>query len=370
MNRIMALVERDMRKFLRSPALMLVSMVFPLVQLIVLGNAFGGKIKDARLGVVDHDRGVQSLRVREALDSIHSNARTLRPIYYDDEKTAVADVRNGKLEGTIVIPPQFSRDVYRQNRPRIALVVDNSDNFMTSTLQQTFAELVQALNQPVIEPRLLQQISLDIVELYPYIEYLKYLLPGSIALAMFVSVMIGGGIVYIDDKARGVHEGYLVTPISKLELVFGLNIAGAIKAVASGLVLCIVGSLIAGVSSTFRPDTLILVLLLVAVTSLAFVTMMSFIMARVEDPLVPRAIFGILNTLLFFPSGSIYPVNAFPKWLQVVAWIDPFTYAVHGFKSLLLREAGLAAIWGDLVYLSVFAVVMLAGATMLFKRTL
>jgi ABC-2 type transport system permease protein len=249
-------------------------------------------------------------------------------------------------------------------------VVDNSDNFMTSTLQQTFAELVQALNQPVIEPRLLQQISLDIVELYPYIEYLKYLLPGSIALAMFVSVMIGGGIVYIDDKARGVHEGYLVTPISKLELVFGLNIAGAIKAVASGLVLCIVGSLIAGVSSTFRPDTLILVLLLVAVTSLAFVTMMSFIMARVEDPLVPRAIFGILNTLLFFPSGSIYPVNAFPKWLQVVAWIDPFTYAVHGFKSLLLREAGLAAIWGDLVYLSVFAVVMLAGATMLFKRTL
>ena len=77
MNRIMALVERDMRKFLRSPALMLVSMVFPLVQLIVLGNAFGGKIKDASLGVVDHDRGVQSLRVREALDSIYSNARTM-----------------------------------------------------------------------------------------------------------------------------------------------------------------------------------------------------------------------------------------------------------------------------------------------------
>ena len=60
------------------------------------------------------------------------------------------------------------------------------------------------------------------VELYPYIEYMKYLLPGSITLAMFVSVMIGGGIVYIDDKARGVHEGYLVTPITKLELVAGL----------------------------------------------------------------------------------------------------------------------------------------------------
>ena len=42
---------------------------------------------------------------------------------------------------------------------------------------------------------MVQQIELEVVELYPYIEYMKYLLPGSITLAMFVSVMIGGGIV-------------------------------------------------------------------------------------------------------------------------------------------------------------------------------
>jgi len=84
------------------------------------------------------------------------------------------------------------------------------------------ADLTNALNQPDVTPRLLQQTALEVVELYPYIEYMKYLLPGSITLAMFVSVMIGGGMLYIDDKARGVHEGYLVTPISKAELVFGL----------------------------------------------------------------------------------------------------------------------------------------------------
>ena len=67
-------VERELRKFFRSPALMLVSMVFPLVQLIVLGNAFGGKIKEARLGVVDQDNGTQSVKVREALVAVQSNA--------------------------------------------------------------------------------------------------------------------------------------------------------------------------------------------------------------------------------------------------------------------------------------------------------
>ncbi len=48
-------------------------------------------------------------------------------------------------------------------------------------------------------------------------------------------VMIGGGIIFIDDKARGLHEGYLVTPITKLELIMGFNLSGAIKAVLSGI---------------------------------------------------------------------------------------------------------------------------------------
>src|SRR5208282_3118393 len=68
MNRMMAIVEREMRKFFRSPALMLASMIFPLVQLVILGNAFGGKIRDARMAIVDQDGGTQALRIREAFD--------------------------------------------------------------------------------------------------------------------------------------------------------------------------------------------------------------------------------------------------------------------------------------------------------------
>jgi ABC-2 type transport system permease protein len=370
MNRMMAIVEREMRKFFRSPTLMLASMIFPLVQLIVLGNAFGGKIKDARLGVVDQDGGTQAIKIREAFDSVRANMRTFLPVYYDNEKTAREDVRNGKIQGAVIIPPQYSRRVYEQDRPQIALVVDNSDNFMSSTLEQELTDITNALNQPTIEPRLLQQTVLQIVELYPYIEYMKYLLPGSITLAMFVSVMIGGGMLYIDDKARGVHEGYLVTPITKTEMVFGLNLAGAIKAVLTGVVITVIGALLAGVSTIFNLPTVLGLLVMIVLTSIAFNTMMFLLMVRVDDPLVPRAIFGILNTLLFFPSGSIYPVQAFPAWLRAIAYVDPFTYAVAGFKGLLLKEAGFVAIVPDMMYLAIFGTVALTVATPLFKRTL
>jgi len=370
MNRMLAIIEREMRKFFRSPALMMVSMIFPLVQLIVLGNAFGGKIKDARVGLVDQDGGTQALKIREAFDSVRANMRTFEPVYYNNDKQAMEDVRNGKIQGAVVIPPQYSRRVYEQSQRRIALIVDNSDNFMSSTLEDELTQITNALNNPTVEPRMLQQTVLQIVELYPYIEYMKYLLPGSIALAMFVSVMIGGGMLYIDDKARGVHEGYLVTPITKSELVFGLNAAGAIKAVLTGVIITVIGSMLAGVGTLFNPGTALGLIIMILLTSLAFNTMMFLLMVRVEDPLVPRAMFGILNTLLFFPSGSIYPVQAFPWWLRAIAKADPFTYAVHGFKSLLLKETGLSAIVPDMVYLTVFAVITLSLATPLFKRTL
>lgn len=369
MNHILAIVEREMRKFFRSPALMMASMIFPLVQLIVLGNAFGGKIRDAKLGLVDQDGGTQALKIREAFDSVRSNMRTFEPVYYNNPKTAMDDVRNGKIQGAVIIPPQYSRRVYEQDQPRIALVVDNSDNFMSSTLEDELTSITNALNQPTIEPRILQQTVLQIVELYPYIEYMKYLLPGSITLAMFVSVMIGGGMLYIDDKARGVHEGYLVTPITKTELVFGLNAAGALKAVMTGVVITVIGSLLAGVGTVFNPVTVLQLMIMILLTSIAFNTMMFLLMVRVEDPLVPRAIFGILNTLLF-PSGAIYPIQAFPWWLRGIAKVDPFTFAVHGFKSILLKETGMAAIWPDMAYLSLFAFITLAVATPLFKRTL
>jgi ABC-2 type transport system permease protein len=336
----------------------------------VLGNAFGGKIRDAKLGVVDEDGSVQSLRIKEAFNSVAANVRTFVPVYYNNDKQAMIDVKNGKIDGAVIIPPQYSRRLYAQERPRIALVVDNSDNFMSSSLEQKLTELTEALNTPDVQPRVIQQVALDVVELYPYIEYMKYLLPGSITLAMFVSVMIGGGMLYIDDKARGIHEGFLVTPITKFELIMGLNTAGALKAIASGVVITIIGSLLAGVTATFHLQQALLLALLIVVTSLAFNTMMFLMMVRVEDPLVPRATFGVLNTLLFFPSGAIYPINAFPKWLQGIAVIDPFSYAVHAFKALLLKEAGFVAIWHDLLFLTLFATIMISIATPLFKRTL
>jgi ABC-2 type transport system permease protein len=367
---MLAIVEREMRKFFRSPTLMIMSLMMPILMLVIMGNAFGGKIVGCRVAVVDYDHGPQAVKLREAFDTIAANIKTFTTVEYTSEVAAREDVRTGRIDAAIVIPMQYSRRVYAQEAPRLGLVVDNSDQFSSSSIEAEMQLVVAALNAPLVQPRLASAIALEIVELYPYVNYMKYLLPATIAMAMYISVMIGGGMLYIDDKARGVHEGYLVTPITRLELVFGLNIAGAIKATLAGISITVIGSLMAGLGVIFHPEALAELFCLMLATAIAFNGMMFLLMVRVDDPLVPRAMFGVLNTLLFYPSGAMYPVAAFPPWLRAIAVVDPFTYSIHAFKAILLKDGGFAAIQFDLLFLFVFGISTLLIATPLFKRTL
>ncbi|HEY1763572.1 MAG TPA: ABC transporter permease [Opitutaceae bacterium] len=370
MNRVWAIIERDLRRFRRSPTLVLMSVMMPLIQLIVLGYAFGGRVRNLKLAVVDHDHRVPAVQIMEMCRAVAANARTFVPTPYSDASTALRDLREGRVNGVLEIPPDFSRRLLAGESPKIALVEDNTDQFSASALEGSLSALLGAYGAKPSGERLGATASLSVVEVYPYVPYIQFLLPGTISLAIFVSAMIGGGIIFIDDKARGIHEGYLVTPITKFELILGFNLAGAIKAVIAGTVLISVGSVIAGIPDPLNALRLARMFIMVVVTALALISMMFLFMVRVNDPLIPRATFGVLNTVLFFPSGAVYPQAAFPGWMKAIAVVDPFTYAVDGFKQLALKNTGLGAVALDLGVLALFTVVTTAASTALFRRTL
>ena len=76
MHRTWAMIERELRRFRRSPMLIVMSMVFPFLQLIVLGYAFGGNVRNLTIAVVDQDGGVPAVRVRELAGAVAANAKT------------------------------------------------------------------------------------------------------------------------------------------------------------------------------------------------------------------------------------------------------------------------------------------------------
>src|SRR3954454_23315208 len=107
MHRTWAIIERELRRFRRSPALIVMSMIFPVVQLVVLGYAFGGNVKHLKLGVVNQDSGVPAVRVRELAGAVTAGAHTFDTFEYGVEGVALADLRNGRINGVLTIPPDF-----------------------------------------------------------------------------------------------------------------------------------------------------------------------------------------------------------------------------------------------------------------------
>jgi ABC-2 type transport system permease protein len=383
--RIYAIIERDMKKFFRSPALMVASMVLPLVQLIVLGYAFGGEIKNVSIALVDNDHGGEARLVRADLNAVATGPKTFHLTEYTHLSDAMTDLRAGFIKAIVYIPPDFSARTLRADRPRIAFIEDNTDRFVASGVIDRIQGIQTDLNGPTIAPlqpgqtmpkglatgeRLPSYITIEPVEVYPYIDYIKYLLAGSVSLSIFVVAMIGGGIVFIDDKARGLHEGYLATPIGKSDLILGLISAGALKGVMAGLTITMIGGLIAGIERLWDPVRIVYLIIVLTCTAFAMISMMFLLMVRVNDPLVPRAIFGVLNTLLYFPSGAIYPTEGFPPWLRAISIVDPFTYAVHALKNLLLKNTGFNGIYSDVGILLLFSLVFTSLCIALFQRQL
>jgi ABC-2 type transport system permease protein len=365
-----AMVDRDLRRYVRSPALMTVSLFLPLLQLIIIGQSFGGQIRGLTVALVSLDHGAAARGLQDRFRAVEANARTFHVREENDLARAVQMTRDGGVVAAIVVPEDYSRRVRQRQRPALGLIVDNTDPFVVATVTRKLEELVDAVNRPDVPARYASAVALDIVEVFPYVQYMQYLLPGTIVLAVFVSALIGGGLLYIDDKARGFHEGYLTTPVTKTQLVMGMWLSGTVKAALAGVIVTLVGATMVGVMGQVSPASLGLLLVLNLLLAASLLSLVALLMVRVSNPVVPRATFGILNTLLFFPSGAMYPVASFPEWLQALARIDPFTYAVHGFRAVLLKNVGPSAIATDLVFLTVFPIVCMGSVLLLFPRRL
>src|SRR3954452_12147764 len=142
MNGALALIEREFWKFKRTPALIMMSLMLPLVQLVILGYAFGGVVKHLHVGVVDQDHGVPALELRELTNAVAANARTFETESYADMGEAVRALRDGRLNGVLSIPPGFSRKALTERDAHVALIEDNTDNFVANALAGSFNGLI------------------------------------------------------------------------------------------------------------------------------------------------------------------------------------------------------------------------------------
>ena len=367
-SRMLAVAERDLRRFRRNSTLMIPMAMMPIVYLVILGKAMGGDLHGLRLALVDQDGGPAAVVVRERLRTLEES-RHLFVIASEPSPTAAVDrLRQGAYKAVVIVPAQFSAHLARGEPAPLGLVLDNTDNTSANTIEAVLrGSFGSAGTRLGLAPA---RIDLQRVDVYGHKEFMQYLVPAVIALALFFVAMLAGGIILVDDRAKGVHEGYFVTPLSSLDIVGGLTLSATTLAMIIGVIVLISSILIARLPIIGGVLTIVYTLVAILLLALGLILFMFTLMARVSNPITPRALFGILNVLTFFPSGALYPTESYPGWLNAISSAFPMRYAVHSLRNLLLKGVGFQAVLPDFLVMAGFALLMLVLAAVMFKRTL
>ncbi|MBI4949091.1 MAG: ABC transporter permease [Deltaproteobacteria bacterium] len=373
MNRFKAIFERDLRKFIRNPLVVAMSVLMPVIYLVILGNSFQGELKRLPVAVVDQDNGPGAEGVMERLSALEAGPRTVEVIKVSSQGFAMEGLREGVFKGVVIIPPGFSRDLARGSLAEIGLFLDNAETIAAATVQSAIA---RAVSEPGMEFVGIREeragARLRPIEIYRKIDYDQTLIPGVVIMAIFLGAMTTGAFNIVMDRFLGVEESYFLTPLTKSDIVVGLVASGLLITTIIAVVVLFFSSLISGIYlwRLLTVDGFLLMLAVIVLSTLGLQGLMFVIMGRLNHPRIVGILGGFMNVIFFFPSGAIYPTESFPAWLKAFAVVNPETYSVHALRALMFKGAGFGAVKGDMAFLAVFAVLAVIAGTAAFKREL
>jgi ABC-2 type transport system permease protein len=372
MKRLFAVIDRDLKKFRRNPIVLAMSILMPIIYLVILGNSFQGKLQALPLIVVNQDSGPYSKSLIENLRAIEAGPKTFTLyVTTNDERAALDGVRKGTYKAGLIIPPDFSKRAGLKSRAEVGLFLDNTDGISSAAITSAVSGAVGSINVEYVPVREKEDmIYLRDVNLYKQVDYYQSLVPGVVIMAIFLGTLTTGAFNLVMDKFLGVEESYLLTPLSKLDIVGGLIISGLSITTIIAVVIFGVSMVLTGIPFSKTIGQFFSILFIIILTTLSLLSLMFVILGRFNHPRIVGILSGFMNVILFFPSGAIYPIASFPQWLKAFAKVNPEAYAIAALKSILFKGASLGGVSAEIAFLLLFTVVTLVLAVVTFRRTL
>lgn len=194
--------------------------------------------------------------------------------------------------------------------------------------------------------------------------YLNFLAPGIIGMSIiFTSIFSGMDLIW--DRQFGFLKETLVAPVSRLNIMAGRTLGGATVATLQGLVVLLISTL-----AGFHPANWLILLpaiLVMFLVALLFTALGTMIASFLSDMQGFQLIVNFLVMPLFFLSGALFPLAGLPKALSIVARLDPLSYGIDAFRSLLIGVSYYGLHW-DIAVLAAVTAVFLALGSYFFSK--
>lgn len=369
--RLGALIRKEFIQMRRDRLTFAMMLGVPVMQLVLFGYAINSDPKHLPTALFSQDHSVFTRTLVKGLENsdyfdIVAEART----------AAEADemIRTGEVQFVVQIPPDFSRDMQRGQRPQLLLDADATDPAATGNAVAGLQLLATTVFNRDLQGALVTQRAgpspVDVVIHRRYNAEGRTelnIVPGLIGVILTMTMIIFTALAMTREIERGTMENLLTMPVRPLEVMMGkilpyimigyIQTAVVLAAAYWLFEVPIVGSL----------WLLSFVLFFFVAANLAVGFTFSTL-ARNQLQAIQMTIFFFLPSILL--SGFMFPFRGMPVWAQWIGEVLPLTHFLRMVRGILLKGNGFEEIVPDMAALLAFLVGVSIVALNRYRQTL
>ena len=373
------LMRKEFLQIRRDPVILRMLVVMPIIQLVVLANAATFEVTASALWVVDADR---TPAARALVERFTGSGRFR--IAGQSAVSVPADdaLLDGRANAVLVIPEGFARDVARERRAAVQLVL-NAENGSQAGVTQGYASEILARygeelgaglgagrapggraaaapvrGRPSVEVRTRGWYN-------PSRDYRRFMVPGILVQLIVMVGTLMTALNIVREKEAGTLEQLNVTPVRpSIFIAAKLLPLWLIALVEFGL-----GLLIAVFGFGVPLEGSVLLLFLGAAVFLVGALGVGLWISTIAET-QQQALFVTFSLMMIYilMSGLFTPVRAMPDWVRVAAQVNPLLHFIAMVRAVMLRGAGLRDVAPQLLALSGIGAGILALAVSQYRK--
>ncbi|MFD0910441.1 ABC transporter permease [Ruegeria arenilitoris] len=377
LRRITAVLKKELLQLRRDRMTFAMVVMIPLIQLLLFGYAINTNIRHIPVGIVDQADSSLSRTLAQIVQA--TQVVTITEVFSTPEEAEQA-ITESTVRAAFIIPPDVDDRLARSpsiglglpnatnqtsSRPLAHWIVDGSDTMVASAIKSLRSmPLIELLRQP---PN--RQVPTFEVTLYfnPEQRSAVNIVPGLVGVILTMTMILFTSAAIVRERERGNMEMLINTPVKSIELMIGKIIPYIFLGLLQVAIILGLGHFLFDVPINGGMIPLLVVTLLFIIASLSLGLVISTL-AQNQLQSMQMTIFVLLPSILM--SGFMFPFDGMPKPVQVIAQVLPATHFMDMIRGVVLRDATLYALRGDILWMIGFAVLGMLAATLRFKKRL
>jgi len=361
-----AVLYKEWIHVLRDRTTLILALALPTLQMLIFGYAINTRVEHIKTAYYNEDRGPVSI---QALNALAASQEFDLVREASSRRQLEADIIAGKVHVAVDVPPNFSSDVHAGRPAQLQVLIDGSDSNIAQEAFSSAALVGQALSAQV-QPN--TAVTADIINVRPRMLFnpalrsANFLVPGLIGLVMQLITVFLMSLSIVGERERGTLDQLLVTPIGPTGLMLGKIVPYVTIGFVDFLLVLLAMVYVFQVPIAGSVPLLLALAVCFLFAALGIGLIVSAVAQNQLQAILMVFGFTLPSVLL---SGFFFERELMPLIMQWFGLLIPLTYFLEILRGIVLRGAGLDALWPQVLAMVTLGLALVIVASVRFART-